>query len=101
MFHAFGGQSQFNRPNPDTANPNPIRLTIRHFVSQLPSTNNKVRAQLKIRIPCARNLAFAKRHIFGRCFLMSALKFIILKETLKRHYIFSFRFIFMNYVKTF
>ena len=47
MFHAFGGQSQVTGPSPDTTKANLIRLTERHFISQLPSTNNKVRIQRK------------------------------------------------------
>ena len=56
MFHAFGGQSQSTRPNPDTTKPNLIRLT-----------NNKARAQKKKKKKnafTARNLAFAKTHVF-------------------------------------
>ena len=44
MFHAFCGQIQSTGPNPDTTKANLIRLTERHFISQLPSTNNKARA---------------------------------------------------------
>ena len=47
MFHAFGGQSQSTGPNPETTKTNLIRLTERHFISQLPSTNNKARVQRK------------------------------------------------------
>ena len=47
MFHSFGGQSQSTGPNPDTAKANLIRLTKRHFISQLASTKNKARAQRK------------------------------------------------------
>ena len=57
MFHAFGGQSQSTRPNPDTTKPNLIKLT-----------NNKARAQKKKKKKknalTARNLAFAKTHVF-------------------------------------
>ena len=47
VFHTFGGQSQVTGPNPHTTKANLIRLTERHFISQLSSTNNKVRAQRK------------------------------------------------------
>ena len=47
MFHAFGGQSQSTGPNSDTTKANLIRITEGHFISQLPSTNNKARAQRK------------------------------------------------------
>ena len=50
MFHAFGGQCQSTEPNPDTTNEN--------FLSQLPSTNNKARAQRKC-IRCTK-LGFRK-----------------------------------------
>ena len=58
MFHAFGGQSQSTGPNPDTAKANLIRITERHFISQLTSTNNKARAQRKY-IRCTK-LGFRK-----------------------------------------
>ena len=44
MFHVFGGQNQSTGPNPDTTKGNLIRLTEKHFVSQLQSTNNKATA---------------------------------------------------------
>ena len=44
MFHAFGGSTG---PNPDPAHANMLRLVERHFISQLPSTANKARAQRK------------------------------------------------------
>ena len=47
MFHVFGGQKQSSGPNPDTTKANLIRLTETHFISQLPRTNNKARAQRK------------------------------------------------------
>ena len=58
MFHAFGGQSQSTRLNPDTTIANLIRLTERHFISQLPLTNNKSIAQRKC-IRCTK-LSFRK-----------------------------------------
>ena len=41
MFHTFGERG----PNPDTTTANLIRVTERDFISQLPPTNNKARAQ--------------------------------------------------------
>ena len=58
MFDAFGSQSQSSEPNPDTAKASLIRLTERHFISQLPSTNNKARAQRKC--ICCTKLGFGK-----------------------------------------
>ena len=62
MFHAFCGQSQSTGPYPDTTKANLIRLTERHFISQLPSTNNKARAQRKC-IRCTK-LGFRKNTRF-------------------------------------
>ena len=47
MFYAFGGHSQSTGANPDTTKANLIRLAERDFISQLPSTNKKARAQRK------------------------------------------------------
>ena len=58
VFHAFCGQNQSTGPYPDTTKANLIRLTERHFISQLPSTNNKARAQRKC-IRCTK-LGFRK-----------------------------------------
>ena len=60
----FGGQSQSNGPNPDTTKANLIRLSERHFISQLTSTNNKDRAQRKC-IRCTK-VGFRK-HTFLVC----------------------------------
>ena len=59
MFHAFGGQSQSTWPNSDTTKANLIRLTERHFISQLPSKNNKAKDQRKC--ICCTKLSFCNK----------------------------------------
>ena len=64
MFYAFGGQSQSTGANPDTTKANLIILAERDFISKLPSTNDKSRAQRK----CIRYTKlgfFSKTHVFG------------------------------------
>ena len=58
VFNAFSGQSQFTGSNPDSTKANLIRLTEWDFISQLPPTNNKARAQRKC-IRCTK-LGFRK-----------------------------------------
>ena len=58
MFHAFGGQRQSIEANPDTTKASLIRLTEKHLISQLSSTNSKARAQRKC-IRCTK-LGFRK-----------------------------------------
>ena len=47
MFHASGGSSYSTGPNPDPRQGNFVRLVERHFISQIPSTASKPRAQRK------------------------------------------------------
>ena len=47
MFHAAGGSSYSTGPNPDPRQGNFVRLVERHFISQIPSTASKPRAQRK------------------------------------------------------
>ena len=47
MFHASGSSSYSAGPNPDLSQDNFIRLAERHFISQIPSTASKPRAQRK------------------------------------------------------
>ena len=47
MFHASGGSSYSAGPNPDPSQGNFARLVEGHFISQIPSTKNKARAQRK------------------------------------------------------
>lgn len=63
MFHEFDGHSHSTGPNHDTMKASLIRVTERHFISQLPSTNNKTRAQNNVF--AAQNLAFAKTYLCG------------------------------------
>ena len=58
MFPSFAGKSHSTGSIPDTAKANLTRLTKRHSISQLPSTNNEARAQRKC-IRC-RKLDFRK-----------------------------------------
>lgn len=63
MLHEFDGHSHSTGPNHDTMKVSLIRVTERHFISQLPSTNNKTRAQNNVFT--AQNLAFAKTYLCG------------------------------------
>ena len=62
MFHAFSRQSQSTGPNLGTTKANLITLTERHFISQVPSTNNKARAERKC--ICCTKLGFRKDTCF-------------------------------------
>ena len=58
MFHAFGVHSLSTGTNPNTTKANLIRLTELHFISQITSTNNKARAQIKC--VCCKKRGFCK-----------------------------------------
>ena len=47
QFHLFGSRNSQTGPNATGVNNNPLRLIERHFISNLPSTQNKARAQRK------------------------------------------------------
>ena len=53
MFHASGSSSYSTGPNPDLSQGNFVMVVERHFISQIPSTASKPRAQRE-RVRCTK-----------------------------------------------